>query len=358
MAFRLRSARFYMDIAADVRYALRALRRNIGFTLAVILVLGAGIGAATAVFVVAHRVLLAPLPYPDSERLVQVFEKLSPRYLGTLCVVDIRAIAEQQRTLEAFGAVKPAGVSVAAGRHVEHIVVGRATSGFFKALRIEPLFGRLLQPNDDRPGAPAAVVLSYALGERAFGNAADAVGKPIAIDGIAYEVVGVLGRDRDRLAGLAADAWPAMQLASPERRGPFGYRAIARLKDGVTVERATSDLAAISERIFPIWKSSFQDSSARLTPVPLRIAIGRGAGHEVSLFAGAVALVLLLGIANVGTLMLVRASAREQEFGVRTALGAARGKIARLIVTECLLLTLLSGVVAIAVAAFGLRLVH
>ncbi|HUJ12545.1 MAG TPA: ADOP family duplicated permease [Thermoanaerobaculia bacterium] len=357
MALRL-PVRFAVQILADVRFAARTLRRNIGFALSVILVLGAGIGAATAVFVVTHRVLLEPLPYPDSERLVQVFEKYSPTNLGTICAVDIRAIGEQQRTLEAFGVVRPGGASLVAGRYVEYIVVGRATSGFFKALRIEPMFGRLLEPKDDLHGAPPAIVLSYALAQRVFGSAADAVGKSIAIDGTPVQVVGVLGRDRGRLAGIRADAWPALQLATPTRRGPFGYRGIARLSKGVTLEQATSDLAAISERIFPIWKSSFQDSNARLTPVPLRIAIGRPAGRQVVLFGVAVALVLLLGIANVGTLMLVRTSAREQEFGIRSALGAARGKVARLIVTECLLLTVLSGIVAIAVAAFGLRLVH
>ncbi|HJT17169.1 MAG TPA: ABC transporter permease, partial [Thermoanaerobaculia bacterium] len=347
-----------MGIAADVRYALRSLSRNIGFAVGVVLVLGAGIGAATAVFVVAHRVLLAPLPYPDSERLVQVDERYSPTTLGTICVVDIQAIAEQQKTLEAFGAMKSAGVSLAAGRYVEHIVVGRVTSGFFKALAIEPMSGRLLEPNDDRPGAPPAIVLSYALAERAFGRAANAVGRQIAIDGTFFDVVGVLGRDRDRLAGLRADAWPAMQLPPPDRRGPFGYRGVARLRKGVTLAQANSDLASISARIFPAWKASFQDSNARLTAIPLRAAIAGWASDQVGLFAGAVALVLLLGIANVGTLMLGRASAREQEFGIRTALGAARGNVARLIVSECLLLTVFSGVLAIAIAAFGLRLVH
>ena len=170
-------------------------------------------------------------------------------------------------------------------------------------------------------------------------------------------MVGVLEPGRDELAGMEAEAWPSLQFDTPTRRGPFGLRGVARLKQGVTVAQATRDLGGISERIFPIWASGFQDRAARLVPVPLRDAVLGGANRQVGLFAGAVGLVLLLAVANVATLMLVRASAREHELLVRSALGAGRHRLARLIVTEGMVLTVLAGVAGVAIAALSLRVV-
>jgi putative ABC transport system permease protein len=342
----------------DLLFALRTLRRNRGFTLAVISVLGAGIGAATVVFIVADRVLIAPLPYRDPQRLVRVNQQYSPTAWGTISAVDIQAIGEQQKVFEAFGAVRPSEASLAAGRQAQRVVIGRATSGFFAALGVRPAYGRLLERRDDRPGAAVVAVVSHALADRIFGSAERAVGQSIMLDGASVDIVGVLEAGRDELAGLHAEMWPVLQLGPQPRRGPFGYRGVARLKNGVTVEEASRDLAAISDRIFPVWKSSFQDAKAKLVAVSLQDAIVGTAYRQVGLFAGAVALVLLLGIANVGTLMFVRAMTREHELAVRTALGAARHRLARLIFTECLLLTGLAGVAAIAVAAFGLKLVR
>jgi putative ABC transport system permease protein len=345
------------EIVADLRYALRSLRRHAGFTLTVVAVLGVGLGAATAVFTVVNRVLLTGLPYREPDHLVRIYQRNSPTNLWSLSVVDVQAIAEQQRTLEAFGAARYGSASLSGIATPERVAVGRLTSGFFRALGARAAQGRVIEAEDDSPGAAPFVVVSHRLAERVLGGAGAAVGKSLTIDGLSHTVVGVLEPGRGELAGMEAEAWPSLRIETPTRRGPFGLRAVARLGQGVTLAQATRDLAGISERIFPIWASGFQDRAARLTPVPLRDAVIGGADGQVGLFAGAVGLVLLLAVANVATLMLVRTSAREHELSVRSALGAGRHRLARLIVTEGLVLTALGGLLALGIAALSLRAV-
>jgi predicted permease len=350
-----RGVRPVETLAADTRFALRTLRRNPGFTLTVVLVLGLAIGAATAVFVVADRVLLAPLPFRDPDRLVRVDQHYGSGAWGTISAVDIQAVTAQARSLEAFGGVRFVEMSLTGAEAPERITVGQATAGFFRALDVPAARGRLIEPADEAPGAPAVVVLAHSQAERAFGTAERAIGGAVTLDGVSHTVVGVLPPDRSRLVGPQTAAWSALQLETPTRRGPFGYRAVGRLAPGVTLPQAQRELADLSARLFPVWRSSFQDSTARLVPVDLRTALVGHARGPVGLFAGAVALVLLAAVANVTTLLLARASAREHEFAVRVALGADRGRLARLIATECLVLAGLAAILATATAAVGLR---
>ena len=287
------------ELVADTRYALRSLRRNAGFTLTVVAVLGVGLGAATAVFTVVNRVLLTGLPYRDPDQLVRNYQKNSPTNMWSLSVVDVQAIAEQLRSFEAFGAARYASASLSGIATPERVAVGRLTSGFFRALGVGAARGRLIEPGDDRSGTPAVVVVSHRLAERVLGGASSAVGKAITIDGVSHAVVGVLEPGQNELAGMEAEAWPILRIDTPNRRGPFGLQGVARRKQGVTLASATRDLAGISERIFPIWASGFADGVARLTPVPLRDAVIGSANRQVELFAGAVGLVLLLAVGNV-----------------------------------------------------------
>ncbi len=168
-------------------------------------------------------------------------------------------------------------------------------------------------------------------------------------------MVGVLPPGTNELSGVRASAWPVLQLRPPQRRGPFWLRGIGRLREGVSLEAATRDMATISERIFPIWAGSFQDQTARITPVLLRDSIVGGAARSVGLFGAAVALVLLVAIVNVTTLSLARASAREPELAMRVTLGAGRVRLARLPLTEGLALSVAAGLLGLGLAAFGLR---
>lgn len=342
------------ELVADVRYALRALRHNLGFTATVVAVLGLGIGASVAVFGVVDAVLISDLPYPNAERLVQIVEKNSPTNMWALSTVDYQAIRDQQRSFDAFGVVQRSEAALSGAGSPQHVQVGRATPGFFAALGVEPAHGRLVEARDEGPGAPAVVVVSRRFAERSLGGAAAAVGRAVTIDGVSHAVIGVLPAGVNELAGAHAGVWPALQPRPPTRRGPFWLRGIARLRAGLTIDDARRDLAGISRRLLPLY-SDWHDSTALLTPEPLLEAVVGGADRPVKLFAAAVVLVLLVAIANVATLLLVRATARQHELSVRAALGASPGRLGRMVVTECALLTVLAGFTGLGVAALCLR---
>jgi len=350
-----RGVRLLEELGADLRYALRGLRRNPGFTATAVLVLGLGLGATTAVFSVMRAVVLAHLPYPDPDQLVIVVEKNSPTNIWSISTADATAIREQQRSFEAWGVISRDEAALSGTGHPERIAVARASAGYFKAVGVPVARGRLIEPRDEGQDAPPVAIVTNALAERILGGADNALGRAITLDGVSHTVVGVLPPGRDELGGARAPVWPALKLRAPVRRGPFWLRGFGRLKQGVTLEMAATDLAAISRSILPLW-SDFPDSLAKLTPISLRERLVGQARGQVGLFAGAVLLVLLLAITNVATLVLVRASAREPEVAVRVMLGAGRGRIARLLVTENIMVTLAAAAAGLLLASFGLKL--
>ena len=343
---------------ADLRHAARALRRNPVFAATAVVVLALGVGAAAAVYGVTHAVLLADLPYAEPHRIVRIYQKYSASTMFGLSVVDVQAIAEQQHSFESLGAMRPGTAAIAMpGRPPEQRGVGRTTAGMFRVLGVRPAAGRFLDDRDEAAGAGPVVVLSHALAVRWFGDPPAAVGKVMTLDGGAHTIVGVLPAAVPDLAAFRAAVWRPFRMDPPTRRGPFGIRVLARLRPGATVESATRDLASVSERTFPIWRSSFRDSTARLTPVPLRTAVlGDQTERRIGLLAAGVSLVLLAAIANVAMLVLVRVSSRETELAVRSALGAGRWRLARLLAAEGLLLGVLSAVGGFALAYVLLRL--
>lgn len=345
-----RGVRWVEELAQDVRYAARALRRSPGFTVTAALVLALGIGASTAIFSAVDAVLISRLPYADDDRLVHIYQQNSPTNRFGLSAADYLALAAQQRSFTAVGAQRGREATIAVDGRVRRSNIASADAGFFSVLGIRPGHGRLIVGSDIESSAFVAVA-THAFAMREFGgDGSSAVGKTVTIDGVAYAIVGVLGQSVRDLAGFRAELWTALRVPPPERRGPFNMRVIARLEDGATMESAARDLAQISERIFPQWASSFQDRTARLTPYSLRETMLGKAGQTLGLFVAAVALVLLIAVANVASLTLVRVAGRSREAVLRTVLGASSARVARMLVTESLVLSAL-GATAGALAA-------
>jgi predicted permease len=350
-----RGTRPLEELGSDIRYALRGLRRNPGFALTGILVLGVGIGATTTVYSVVHSVILADLPYPEPARLVRVVERNSPTNAWALSTADVVSIRERQRVFSEWGEMALREVALSGVGTPQRIRVTPASSGYFRAVGIPVATGRAIQVSDEAIEAPEVVVVTDAFARRVLGGSNRAIGRTLMLDGVSHAVVGVLPPGQDEMGGVRSEVWPALKLRPIVRRGPFWLRGLGRLKPGVSIEAAATDLSRISTEILPLW-SDFRDSTAKLTPQSLRdVIVGRSL-RQVSLFAGAVGLVLLLAIVNVATLVLVRASAREQELSVRVMLGARRGRLARLLVTENLILTVTAGLVGLLLAAWGVDL--
>ena len=353
-----RGVRWLDELHQDVRYAARALGRSPTFTASAIAVLALGIGACTAVFSVVDAVVISHLPYPHDERLVQIYERNSPTNQWPLSVADFMAIAQWQRSFTDVGLLRQALAPVSTGGEPQRVSVGYATSGFFRALGVTPVVGRGLGAADDGPGAQPVAVVTHRFAVEHLGGDTAAVGRPVDVDGVAYTVVGVLDRRYTNLAGRTGEVWPDARLKPPQRRGPFGLVVIARLKDGLTMDDAARDLARVSRREFVVWQASFQDRDATLVPVPLRRVMLGDAPKTIVLFSAAVVLVMLIAVANVAGLMLVRAAGRWREVSLRAVLGATRARIARLLVTESILLALAGAAAGIALGIIGVRVMR
>ena len=345
-----RGVRWLEEVAQDARYSARALRRAPGFTITATIVLALGVGASTAIFSAVDAVLVSRLPYRDDHRLVRIYQQNSPTNRFGTSVVDYQAIVAQQRSFDAVGAVQRRDAAIQIGPTARRGTIALADAGFFAALGVRANRGRLIGQGDSASDRFVATV-AYDFAAREFGgDGSRAIGKTVTIDGVSYTIVGVLEPEHRDLAGVRANVWSSLVLGTPERRGPFGLRVIARLKDDVTLEAATRDLAGVSERIFPQWASSFQDRTARLTPYDLRTTLLGNAGQTLGLFVAAVALVLLIAVANVASLTLVRVTSRSRETVLRTVLGASSTRVARLLVTESLVLSALGAVAGALIA--------
>ncbi len=340
---------------SDMSLAVRTLANRPTFALTVVVTLALGIGANAAVFSLVNGVLLAPLPYPEADRLVRIFERNSPTNTFPMSVADYQGIELRQRSLESVAALRRGTVTVTGGELPEQAAAVYVTARFFDVLGVLPAEGRGFRAGEDVPGAGLVVVLGAAIKERHFGSAVDAVGRAVTLNARSYTVVGVMPPGVGDLAGYPADVWPILQLEAPPRRGPFFLVGVGRLAENRSVADATVDLARVSEELFPLWADTFQDETVKLIPLSLRESIVGDAGNALAIVFGAVAFVLLVAVANVANLMMTRASGRHREMAVRAALGATRGRLARWLLAESLVLATLGGVLGVAIAVAGVE---
>ena len=347
-------------LAQDLRYAFRMLRCSPGFTAVAVLTLALGIGANTAVFSVVDTVLLRPLPYPDSKRLVQMWSTNAntnrwgiwtayPRFL------DWRRLAT---TFEDMAAVRFWVINLSGGDHPEALHVVVTSSRLFQVLRVQPLLGRTFLLEEDQPGHDHVIILSHGLWQRRFGSDPTVIGRAVDIDQQSYTVIGVMPPGfrfpPDLTVSWSIDAWlPPAPDPSRNERGSNNYYVVARLKPGITVAQAQAEMDAIHHGLA---ERHGEDRDLGVKVAGWQQQVGSEVRPALLILLGAISLVLLIACANVANLLLARGAARQREAALRQALGAGRARLIRQLLTESLLLATFGGTAGLLLAYQGLRL--
>jgi predicted permease len=339
----------------DVAYAVRIIARKPLSAIIIVLCLALGIGAATTVVSVGDALLLRPLPYPNGSQLVHVGTlRGATRRINVASFVDFTDWRIHQRTFDAFGALQRQSYALVEGDAIRTASGASATSGVFASLGVRPAHGRLFLPTDDDPRSPEVAIVSATLAGRMFGSVERAVGSRLTLGQQRLEVVGVL--DAAAMYPDGVELMTSMPRAPvPEDRDTRSLELIGALREGVTVDAARRDLAAISTRI--AREVPGVDSTITAGVQPLRNRYVGTARPAFAAVAAAAALLLVIACANVASLQLARGWARVREIAVRTALGATRERVLRLLLTESLILAVTGGLAGIAVALLSSRVV-
>ncbi|MGO9273735.1 MAG: ABC transporter permease [Terriglobia bacterium] len=348
----------------DIRYGARTLARSPGFAAVAILSLALGIGANTAIFSVVNSVLLRRLPYRDPDRLVWITQFIPAQGNTLVFDSDYFAWLRQNQVFEGMAAYRSPDFTLTGAGDPERIEAAWVTANFFSVLGVEPMLGRGFLAEEDRPGGPQVCVLGHELWQRRFGADPSIVGKSITLDGKPYTVLGVMPARFEFVSNYKPALYVPFDLretvgVAPGELHMFPW-VIARLKPGITIERAQSDLAVIGRGLQAGYKGGYAKMMAGARPQVMSLHDRKVGNVQPALLIllGAVGFVLLIVCANVANLQLARAVTRQREMAIRTALGAGRWRLARQLFTECLLLAVFGGAAGVALAAWGVSAVR
>jgi predicted permease len=343
----------------DLRYGLRMLRKNAGFTVVAVLTLALGIGANTALFSVVNGVLLNPLPFHDPDQLVALSESKPNFAQGSISYPNFRDWQKDNHTFSAMAIARANAFSLTGMGQAEQVNAEFVSSDFFPLLGVQPVLGRTFAPGEDQVGAGPVALISAGLWQRKFSGASDVLGKNLTLDGRDYTIVGVIPATFHLLAPSFRDSelyvpvgqWNNNWLL--KRGAGLGIHGFGRLKPGVTIEQARADMNTVTHNLAVAYPDDDKGISANLVPLKHRM-VGNVQPFLVLLLV-AVGFVLLIACVNVANLLLARSTGRMREFAVRAALGATRTRVVRQLLTESVLLAMAGGALGLVLAAWGTR---
>jgi putative ABC transport system permease protein len=343
----------------DLRFGVRMLLKNPGFTLIAALTLALGIGANITIFSVVNAVLLRPLPYAEADRLVFLWS-VAPRQNvreRTSAYADFSDWRNQNKSFEDLAVFDPTAVTLTGGAEPEQVMSVRASANLFPLLGVTPLLGRTFTADEERQKV-RVVVLSHGLWRRRFGASPNILGQTLEIDGVSSQVIGVMP-EHFRFPGEDTPVWEPHTLfpnweAQKAQRGAGAWRVVGRLKAQASLEQAQTEMSAIAQRLEQAYPDVNKGLGVNVVPFQLQFT-GGNVRLALWILFGAVVFVLLIACTNVANLMLARGIAREREIAIRLALGAGRMRLIRQLLTESSLLALLAGAAGLLIARWGIQ---